>query len=190
MGRDKAFIVVDGETLAARTARIAAEVCNVVVVVGAPGRALPPLPPSVVIAFDDAQYEGPLSGIVAGLAALPARTADHALVVGVDMPRLDQPLLCALLAAAPVGRAVATARPGGLVPLPTWIPMPRARASIAASSQGADRSLTGWLRVLDVYVVARAGLLASSPELAEVDPELLGLEDADDATTLAALIAR
>lgn len=188
MGRDKAFVEVHGETLAARTARVVAEVCDVVVVVGAPGRPLPALPGEVRVAFDDASFTGPLAGIAAGLAVCPAQAAPHALVLGVDLPLLHAELIRALRALAPASRAVALERPGGLVPLPSWIPLARARQHVASDDAGADRSLHRFLRDLDVHVASRAELLAASPALAAVDPDLRGLEDCDDEDTLSALL--
>jgi len=152
MGRDKAFVEIDGETLAARTARIVAGICDVVVVVGAPGRALPPLPSGIVEAFDDERFQGPLAGITAGLAALPTDVAGHVLVVPVDMPRLSDEPLRALLVSAVEGRAAALEREGRIEPLPAWLPLARLRELM--NRPRSDRSLQALLRELAVVGVA------------------------------------
>lgn len=75
MGRDKAWLAVDGRpallrvVAAGRDAGVAR-----IVVVGSPGQPLPPLPPGVTRVDDPAErtHEGPLSGLAAGLEALAA----------------------------------------------------------------------------------------------------------------------
>ncbi|MBM4410367.1 MAG: molybdenum cofactor guanylyltransferase [Chloroflexi bacterium] len=95
MGRDKASIVFDGETLLQRTVRAAAEVASEIVLVGAPGQALPAVTAACpVTAVEDAVAgEGPLFGLATGLAVA---TGSHCLVLGADMPFL-QPALLRLL---------------------------------------------------------------------------------------------
>jgi molybdopterin-guanine dinucleotide biosynthesis protein A len=83
MGVDKATLVVDGEALARRTARVLASVCDPAVEVG-PGvsglRAVREDPPGA----------GPLAALVAGAAALGTIPL---LLLGCDMPFVDAPLL-------------------------------------------------------------------------------------------------
>jgi molybdopterin-guanine dinucleotide biosynthesis protein A len=92
MGRDKASLVFDGSTLLQRTAEALARVVDEVVVVRAPGQQLPAmeLDVPVVEAEDPVEGEGPLVGIAAGLRAT---STDTAIVVAVDMPFLQPPLL-------------------------------------------------------------------------------------------------
>jgi molybdopterin-guanine dinucleotide biosynthesis protein A len=186
MGRDKAFVDVAGETLAARTARVVGEVCDVVFVVGAPGRPLPLLPAGVVVAFDDARFGGPLAGVAAGLSALPSTASSHLLLVGVDFPRLRAEPLRALLELAPEDRAVALVRGPSLEPLPSWLPVERLRGALAASR--IDRPLRALLRDLDVRAVTPEEVIATSPGLATLDPGLDSLRDADDEATLGTLL--
>ncbi len=96
MGRDKASLVLDGATLLARTVAALEAVAGEVVIVRAPGQALPLVQPrgSLVIVEDPVEGEGPLFGMATGLAAASAPVA---LVVGVDHPFL-QPTLLRLLA--------------------------------------------------------------------------------------------
>ena len=56
-----------------------------VVVVAAPGQALPPLPDTVVVTRDPVRGRGPLQGLAAGLAALP-ETVDLAYATATDVP--------------------------------------------------------------------------------------------------------
>ncbi len=95
MGRDKASIMFEGETLLQRTVSAAAEVASEIVLVRAPGQPLPAVTAVCpVITVDDAVAgEGPLFGMATGLAA--ARGA-RCLILGVDMPFL-QPALLRLL---------------------------------------------------------------------------------------------
>ena len=104
MGQDKAAIVLDGRTLLQRACDVLAEAADEIVVVGAPGRALPEVVSALdVRRVDDAiEGEGPLFGIAAGL---QAARGEVAVVVGCDMPYLE-PALLRLLAE----RALAGAR--------------------------------------------------------------------------------
>lgn len=90
MGRDKAWLPLAGEPLLARVAGVVAEACAPVVVVGAPGRALPPLPPGVEVLEDPPARagEGPLPAVLTGLEALAARGVAVAYLGAVDAPRL------------------------------------------------------------------------------------------------------
>jgi molybdopterin-guanine dinucleotide biosynthesis protein A len=83
LGTDKATLVVDGETLAARAARVLGAVCDEAVEVG-PGvtslRAVRESPPG----------SGPLAALVAGADALGRRPV---LLLACDMPFVDVALL-------------------------------------------------------------------------------------------------
>ncbi len=92
MGRDKAALVLDGETMLQRTAGALAAVVDEIVIVRAPDQALPPVAvavPTIEVA-DPVEGEGPLVGIAAGLQAV---SGDAALIVAVDMPFLEPALL-------------------------------------------------------------------------------------------------
>ena len=66
MGVDKARIVVNGETLAARSARVLASVCDPVVEVGSGVSGLPAVQ-------EEPSGAGPLVAMLAGVGALGAR---------------------------------------------------------------------------------------------------------------------
>jgi len=87
MGYDKADIVVNGERLADRAARVLAGACDPVVEVG-PSRS------ALDAAVDDDPRAGPLAALVTGAAALSERGYDGAvLLLGVDLPFVEAPLL-------------------------------------------------------------------------------------------------
>ncbi|TAK78926.1 MAG: molybdenum cofactor guanylyltransferase [Dehalococcoidia bacterium] len=96
MGEDKASIVLHGTTLLQRVVSAAAGAASQIVLVRAPGQALPAVtaPCPVVTVADAVAGEGPLFGMATGLAAA---TGERCLVLGVDMPFL-QPALLRLLA--------------------------------------------------------------------------------------------
>ncbi len=96
MGTDKARIVVDGETLAARGARVLRAVCDPVIEVGPGVSGLPAVQ-------EDPPGSGPLVALLAGAGALggPAPV----LLLACDMPCVEPPLL-ELLADWPTGRTV------------------------------------------------------------------------------------
>ena len=90
MGHDKAGIVLDGETLAARAAARLAAVCPDVAVADA-GRGIVPGRPS----FPDGPGEGPAAGILGAARAFPGRSL---LVLACDLPGVPVPLLAELAA--------------------------------------------------------------------------------------------
>ena len=88
MGRPKANLEWHGSTLLHRvTGILCRAVDGPVVVVRAPGQELPPLPPGVGVADDEAEGRGPLQGLAAGLAAV-AGEARIAYVSSTDVPLL------------------------------------------------------------------------------------------------------
>ena len=97
MGRDKAAIEVGGETLLARTARLAAEACDEVFVSVRSVGSADALRRQWPMIEDAADGVGPIAGI---LGALRARPDVDWLVRACDLPRLDAPTLRALRAAA------------------------------------------------------------------------------------------
>lgn len=84
MGTPKAAIEIGGETLAVRTARLLASVCEPVLEVG-PGHT------DLEVVREEPAGQGPLAAFVAGSAALPADVP--ILMVACDLPDLDPTLL-------------------------------------------------------------------------------------------------
>jgi len=99
MGRPKAWLPFGDEVLLQRVVRILGEVVQPIVVVAAPGQALPALPHDVEIVRDDVEYRGPLGGLVAGLAALNGRV-DTAYLSGCDLPFLSPAFVRRMIAFA------------------------------------------------------------------------------------------
>lgn len=99
MGRPKAALEWHGTTLLRRVAGIVGRMVDgPVVVVKAPGQALPELPAEVVIATDAREGRGPLQGLAAGLSA--AGGAQWAYVSSTDVPLLHPAFVAVVLRAA------------------------------------------------------------------------------------------
>lgn len=182
MGRDKATLVLDGETLLQRTVRALAAVADEVVVVCAPGAALPDLdaPCPIRVVEDPVEGEGPLVGIAAGLEAARAPVV---LIVGVDMPFL-RPALLALLAERVAAGArwvlpIADRRPQPLCSAFARDALPVLRAHIEAG----DRA--------PMTVAADLGMVRlAEEEWRAADPDGASFMDVDTPEDFAAAIAR
>jgi molybdopterin-guanine dinucleotide biosynthesis protein A len=85
MGTDKATLVVRGETLAMRGARVLGAVCDAVIEVGAGVSELPTV-------REDPAGAGPVAAVVAGAQALGVSDGS-VLVLACDLPFVDEPLL-------------------------------------------------------------------------------------------------
>ena len=73
MGKPKELLVVDGESLLARTTRVVSEVACPVLVVAARESAIPPdVNSTVQIVRDSIPFAGPLAGMIRGFEALPS----------------------------------------------------------------------------------------------------------------------
>lgn len=86
MGRPKAWLEVNGETLLHRVVRIVGAACPSVVVVGAPGQPLPAVPDGTLRVEDPAELvgNGPLVGALAGLSALATSGAQLVYIGATD----------------------------------------------------------------------------------------------------------
>jgi molybdopterin-guanine dinucleotide biosynthesis protein A len=89
MGRDKATLPFGPEQMLQRVVRLIGEAVDPqnVVVVAAPGQALPPLPDGVTVARDSHESRGPLEGLATGFRALGDRV-DAVYASGCDVPLL------------------------------------------------------------------------------------------------------
>lgn len=111
LGRDKAFLDLDGQPLVVRTVRkLAALSDDVIVVTNDPAR-YEPLALEARLVPDEERGWGALMGIYSGLKAAYHR---RALLVACDMPFLSLPLLRYMLPLAD-GYDVVIPRPGGLL---------------------------------------------------------------------------
>ncbi len=144
----KALARLGGTTLLARTRALLAELCDEVVVVAPASLALPV--PAAERVCDAEPGDGPLAGVVAGLASRPFA---RALVLGVDFPLLTAHLLRALGGQLGDALAVLPAPDGLPQPLAAWY-APGAFAPLAASLAAGERSLLRALHALSPRIVA------------------------------------
>ena len=112
MGTPKAALELNGSTLLSRVVDTLGAAAGRVVVVRAPGQALPKLPAGVAVVDDARPGRGPLEGMLAGLRRLEADEA-AAFVCAVDMPFLEAPFARAVLAALPPDADAAVPRLDG-----------------------------------------------------------------------------
>ncbi|MDZ7884871.1 MAG: molybdenum cofactor guanylyltransferase [Mycobacterium sp.] len=98
MGRDKATLVVRGQTLVERVVSTVGTRCAPVFVIAAPGQALPDLPAQVL--RDEVRGVGPLLATARGLRAAADTGGTWAFVCAVDMPHLDAGIIDELIEAA------------------------------------------------------------------------------------------
>ena len=87
MGLPKWALPFGPETMLERIVRLLSEVCPTLVVVAAPGQALPKLAAGVIVARDRREDRGPLEALSAGLSALP-EDVEAAYVTSCDVPLL------------------------------------------------------------------------------------------------------
>lgn len=98
MGRDKATLVVRGQTLVERVVTTVGTRCAPVFVVAAPGQALPELPAQIL--RDEVRGLGPLLATARGLRAAADTGREWAFVCAVDMPHLSAHIIDELTEAA------------------------------------------------------------------------------------------
>jgi molybdopterin-guanine dinucleotide biosynthesis protein A len=159
LGFDKATVVVAGETLAARAARVLAAACAPVIEVG-PGRT------ALRAVREEPVGSGPLAALVAGADALAAETV---VLLACDLVRVERPLL-ALLA--------------GWEGAPSVVPMVGAMPQLVCARYGPDalaaarsllatgeRSLRALFAGIDVDLVpeTRWSSVAASDAFDDVD---------------------
>lgn len=85
MGQPKALLPWQDTTLLQHLLQQFGGICSPVVVATSPDLALPELPPAVIVCCDATAYQGPLSGLVRGLDALPTNV-EAACVAACDLP--------------------------------------------------------------------------------------------------------
>ncbi len=173
MGREKATIVLAGRTLLQRVIDAAAEVADETVVVCAPGRPFPDIEVRgpLRLTTDEVGGQGPLAGILAGLAVA---SSEVALLLACDQPFVRPLLLRLLIAQAAEAPVVIPLRDGQTQPLCAAIRVDAApllreayergsRAAAAVSDLPGTRLLDAatW-RVVDPDGVSFAG--ANTPE--------------------------
>jgi molybdenum cofactor guanylyltransferase len=171
MGAPKAALEWHGSTLLRRTVGILARVADgPVLVVRAPGQALPGLPSNVEVVDDPREGLGPVQGLAAGLAAAAGR-ADVAFVCSTDLPFLHPAFVRRVLRAADDGADVG-------LPVAHGYPQPLAAAYRTALAPVAER-LVAQERLRPAFLFEECAVIRLSeadlrrdPVLAALDPEL------------------
>jgi len=189
MGTPKAALEWHGSTLLWRTAGILARAAGgPVVVVRAPGQALPALPPGTEVVADPGEGLGPVAGLAAGLAALAGR-AEAAFVSATDLPFLHPAFVHRVLRAAADGADVA-------LPVARGYPQPLAACyRVALAPLAAELVARGQLRPAFLFERCRvtrldeAALLADCA-LAALDPGLDSLVNVNEPADYQAARAR
>ena len=168
MGRDKAGIVVGGQTLAVRTARVLSRVASPCVEVGAGLSGLHAV-------CEDPPGRGPLVALAVGVAALPPGA--DALVVSCDLPLLS-PEALQWLASYPAAGTVVPLREGRGQPLcARWSGADL--AAVAGLVAGGARSMGALLDRSDAVLVAPPSPLADAFEDVDTPEQLARIAGID-----------
>ena len=88
MGQPKAWLQFGPEVMLQPVVRLLHTVARPIVVVAAPGQALPELPSQASIVRDEISGRGPLQGLASGFSAI-ADQADLVFATGTDVPFLE-----------------------------------------------------------------------------------------------------
>ena len=165
-----------------RVVRLVSTVAGPIVVVAAPGQELPALPEAVVVARDPLRGRGPLQGLAAGLAALPAEV-ELAYATATDVPFL-QPAWIDRLVGLIGDHDLAIPRCDGFLhPLAALY----RRATVLPACESLLQS--GRLRPTFLIDVLRARIVTSD-ELKCEDPELLTLRNLNTPGDYTSALAR
>jgi molybdopterin-guanine dinucleotide biosynthesis protein A len=182
-GSDKLAADLDGRPLLHHAIDAIAAVADHVILVLAPGSAVPALPPSVdgrlTVARDRVDDAGPLAGLVAGLQAVGAGRdgspgeQDLALVVGGDMPTLDPVVLNLLIETLRADRQLTAVTLESVDPAPLPLAV-RHRAGVV----GEDLLASGRGSLLGLVDAVPATQVAADAWRA-LDPDRRTLRDVD-----------
>ncbi|HEX6399302.1 MAG TPA: molybdenum cofactor guanylyltransferase [Actinomycetota bacterium] len=176
-GSDKLSADLGGRPLLHHPIERLLDVCEEVVVVLSPGGEEPSVPAgSVVFARDGTDHEGPLAGLVAGLASVGS---ERAVVAGGDMPGIEPEVVRELLRASEeTGAVVAILSDGGDArPLPCVV---RTGPALTA----ARRLLADGRRRLRDLLAETSTVLVDEPTWTALDPERRTLLDVDEPSDL------
>jgi molybdopterin-guanine dinucleotide biosynthesis protein A len=161
-GTDKLAATYRGRPLLEHAIDALQQTCDEIIVVVAADAPDPDLP-TVRVARDTTESEGPLAGLLAGLGSA---SCERALVVGGDMPELVRSVLSAMLDRLDATDAGAVALHDGdlLRPLPCAVRTDRADAVAQDLFDAGERSLRALLRALDVDAIDEATWAALDPD--------------------------
>jgi molybdenum cofactor guanylyltransferase len=171
MGTPKAALEWHGSTLLRRVTGIVARATGgPVIVVRAPGQALPALPRGVEVTEDAREGGGPLQGLAAGLAAIGGR-AQVAFVSSTDAPLLHPAFVRVVVGALDDEHDIALPRAAGF-------PQPLAAAYRTALLPEIEELIaTDRLRLTSLFEACRVrqmdeAMLLADPAVAAFDPAL------------------
>lgn len=168
MGTGKAGLAWEGTTLLGRIVAVLLAAAGEVVVVRAPGQAMPPLPDGVRVADDARDGRGPLEGMRAGLGALRDRDA-VAFVCAVDMPFIEADDVRAVLAALPHDADAAVVRAAGRPQPLAAAYRARVEGEVAALLASGERRATALLERIAVRWIEAATLPGGEGALRNVN---------------------
>jgi molybdopterin-guanine dinucleotide biosynthesis protein A len=171
MGTPKAALEWHGSTLLRRTTGILSRVADgLVIVVRAPGQALPALAPGVEVVDDPREGLGPVQGLAAGLAAAGDR-AEIAFVCSTDLPFLHPAFVRRVLRATQEGADVALPKARGYQQ-PLAAAYRTALAPVAAKLVADGRLRPAFLFEECQVTRLDEAALRADPVLAALDPDL------------------
>ncbi len=163
MGADKATLVVGGETLGARAARVLRAVCDPVIEVGAGTTGLRSV-------REEPRGEGPLVAFLAGVDAIGP--ADGFVLLACDLPSIDEATLRVVVDHPTNGSVVPTVAGARQYACSRW--SSAAVAAAGAASAAGERAM-------------RALLIAGDATLVAADDRAAQLADADSPDDLRGL---
>ncbi len=171
-GRDKLAEPLDGRPLLHHAIDAVRPIAAEIIVVAAPG-ANPAVPPEVTLVHDAVAFEGPLAGLLRGLAATRSPTV---LVVGGDMPALSVAVLGSMVALLTESDADAVVLEDGGRGRPLPMALRREPGFTTASSLlvVGERRLRALTDALSAAVLAEAAWRALDPDgdtLRDIDTE-------------------
>ncbi len=171
-GRDKLAEPVDGRPLLHHAIDAVRPIATEIIVVVAPG-ANPALPSDVTLVNDAVAFEGPLAGLIGGLAAARSPTV---LVVGGDMPALSAAVLGSMVErlVASDASALVLEHDGRDRPLPMALRREPGLTTASALFAGGERRLRGLAEALSAAVFPEAAWRAMDPggdTLRDIDTE-------------------
>lgn len=163
-GRDKLAEPIDGRPMLDLTIDAVRAIASDIVIAAGP-ESTPSVPGGVEVTHDEIPFQGPLTGLAAGLRSLdPA--LERVIVVGGDMPTLVPTVLRRLLRDLDTHEAAVLADDAGPRPLPMAVRRSVAAPAVDRLVAVGERRLRALLTELDVSVVPPSAWGADDPDAA------------------------